>query len=182
MFKQRRWKSALADHELAVRSFVATCQRITPAEWHRSPGSGKWSPAEVSLHVCRTYELGREALAGGESMRLRVSERYAWWLRTLMMPVIIATKRFPRGAPAPREVWPDAAQLKLFTQETAALRLGRVSAEVAAGLHRSAGKRGPLRFTHAYFGALTPYSTLRLLAAHTRHHERGLGYATAPRR
>ena len=112
-------------------------------------------------------------------MRLRVSERLAWWLRTLMMPVVLATKRFPRGARAPKEIWPDAADLKVVTPAEVAARLEPLSAEVAAGLRSSANARQSPRFTHAYFGTLTPYNALRLLAAHTRHHDRGLGYAIA---
>ncbi|HUQ99924.1 MAG TPA: DinB family protein, partial [Gemmatimonadaceae bacterium] len=137
---------------------------------------GKWSPAQVAMHVCRAYELGSAALHGGDSMRLRVSERYAWWLRTLMMPVVLATRRFPRGAPAPREVWPEG-DVTAFTPDATRRRLEKLAPELAAGLHRSAAKPGSPRFTHAYFGMLTPYDTLRLLAAHTRHHERGLAYA-----
>jgi hypothetical protein len=97
-----------------------------------------------------------------------------------MMPVILATKRFPRGAPAPREVWPDE-DVAAFTPDAARKRLERVAPDVATRLYRSASERSSPRFTHAYFGMLTPYHTLRLLAAHTKHHERGLAYAVTPR-
>lgn len=110
-------------------------------------------------------------------MRLRVSERFAWVLRTLMLPLVLATKRFPRGARAPAEIRPDPVEVRGLTQDAAAQRLERVAEEVAAGLHRVAREGGSPRFTHAYFGVLTPFATLRLLAAHTRHHERGIGSA-----
>jgi hypothetical protein len=107
-------------------------------------------------------------------MRLRVSEPYAWLLRTLMLPVIVATKRFPLGARAPREVAPDLEETKLLTPDAAAARLRRVADEAAAAFRRAGGERSAPSMTHAYFGALTPYSALRMLSAHTRHHARAL--------
>jgi hypothetical protein len=107
-------------------------------------------------------------------MRLRVSEPYAWLLRTLMLPVIVATKRFPRGARAPREVAPDLEEAKLLTPDAAAARLKRVADQAAAAFRRAGGGRSAPSMTHAYFGALTPYAALRMLSAHTRHHARAL--------
>jgi len=130
--------------------------------------------AAVALHVCRAYELGRDAMAGGESMRLRVSPRVAWFSRTLILPLVLATKRFPRGARSPSEVVPDAAESLLLTPDAAADRLQRVAAEAAQALQRAAGQRPTPRVTHAYFGPLTPHTTLRLLSAHTWHHARSL--------
>jgi hypothetical protein len=113
-------------------------------------------------------------MAGGPSMRLRVSKHYAWLLRTLMLPVIVATKRFPRGARAPREVAPDLEEAKLLTPNAAAARLKRVADEAAAAFRQAGRDRSAPLMTHAYFGALTPYAALRMLSAHTRHHARTL--------
>jgi hypothetical protein len=171
---ERRWVAAIAEHETVVREFLDICERCPPGDWHRAPADGEWSTAAVALHICRAYELGQSAMAGGPGMRLRVSKPYAWLLRTLMLPVIVATKRFPRGARAPREVAPDLEEAKLLTPAAAAARLQRVADEAAAAF-RQAGRGGsaPL-MTHAYFGALTPYTALRMLSAHTKHHARAL--------
>jgi hypothetical protein len=179
MRDERRWNAALAEHEIVVREFLAACERVDPADWQRPRAPGKWSPAAVALHVCRVYELGRDAMTGGQSMRLKISQPAAWFLRTLMLPAIFATKRFPRGAPAPVEVAPDAAEARLLMQDAAATRLQRVADQAAAALRRAAAERAAVSFTHAYFGRLAPHATLRLLSAHTRHHARGLTHQAA---
>jgi hypothetical protein len=173
MRSERRWTSAIAEHDTVVREFLDVCKRCPPGDWHRTPAAGKWSTAAVALHVCRAYELGQSAMAGGPSMRLRVSKPYSWLLRTLMLPVIVATKRFPR-ARAPREVAPDLEEAKLLTPHAAAARLKRVADEAAAAFRQVGRDRSAPLLTHAYFGALTPYVALRMLSAHTRHHARTL--------
>jgi len=174
MRSERRWNAAVAEHETVVREFLEVCERWAPPDWHVEPAPGKWSTAAVALHVCRAYEMARDAMAGGPSMRLRVSKPYSWLLRTLMLPAVLATKRFPRGVRAPREVAPDLEEAKLLTPDAAAGRLKRVANEAAAAMRRSGRDRSAPSMTHAYFGPLSPYAALRLLSAHTRHHARAL--------
>lgn len=174
MRSERRWVAAIAEHDTVVREFLDECERCPSGDWQRAPGAGKWSTAAVALHICRAYELGQNAMAGGGSMRLRVSKPYAWLLRTLMLPVILATQRFPRGVRVPREVAPDLEEAKLLTQDAARARLKRVADEAAAAFRQAGRDRSAPSMTHAYFGALTPYTALRMLSAHTRHHARAL--------
>jgi hypothetical protein len=95
-------------------------------------------------------------------------------LRTLLLPAILRTKRFPRGVPAPAEVRPDAAAAKLLTREAAIARLATEAKQAADGLRRMASERPGAGVVHAYFGTLPPLAGLRLLSAHTRHHAREL--------
>ncbi|HEX6626801.1 MAG TPA: DinB family protein [Gemmatimonadaceae bacterium] len=174
ILSERRWNAAIAEHETVVREFIAACDRCAPDEWNASPAPGKWSTAAVALHICHAYELGENAMAGGPGMRLRVSPPYAWVLRNLLLPVILATQRFPRGARAPREVVPDLEEARMLTPDAAAARLKRVADEAAAAFRRARRDGSAPLMTHAYFGALTPYVALRTLSAHTRHHARSL--------
>lgn len=167
---KRRWDIVIAEHESVVREFLEVCERCPPPDWHRVTAPGKWSTAAVALHVCRAYELARDAMAGGPSMRLRVSKPLSWLLRSLMLPLMFATQRFPGGARAPREVAPDLEEAKLLTPDAAATRLRRVAGDAAAALHRARSDPSAPSMTHADFGPLTPYDALRLLSAHTRHH------------
>jgi DinB superfamily len=169
-----RWSAALREHETAVREFLVACGRIAPDRWQRAPAPGKWTGAAVVLHVCRAYELGRNAAAGGESMRLKVSPSAALISRVLILPVVLATHRFPRGARSPREVFPDAAEASLLLPDVAARRLHDAAEQAAEGLRQAAACRPMPRMTHAYFGPLAPLATLRLLTAHTVHHARDL--------
>ena len=169
-----RWSAALREHETAVREFLAACGRIAPDGWQCAAAPGKWTAAAVVLHVCRAYELGRDAAAGGEGMRLKVSPSAAWISRMLILPAVLATHRFPRGARSPREVVPDAAEASLLLQDDAIHRLGDAAKHAAEELRHAADRRPVPRVTHAYFGPLAPLATLRLLTAHTVHHARDL--------
>ena len=172
---ERRWNAAVAEHEIVVRDFLEVCERCAPSDWHVEPVPGKWSTAAVALHLCKAYEMGRDAMAGGPGMRLRVSKSYSWLLRTFLLPVVLASSRFPRGVRAPREVAPDLEEAKRLTPNAAAERLKRAADETVAAMRRAGHDRSAPSMTHAYFGPLAPYAALRLLSAHTRHHTRALG-------
>ena len=174
LLHDRRWKRALAEHDEVISTFLVACQRVAPDDWHREPAPGKWSVAAIVLHICRAYELGRDAGDGGASMRMRVTPRVAWWSRKVLLPLMLATKRFPTGVRAPREVAPDVAEAQLLAPDDAASRVRRAAADGVASLRRAADVRPMPTFTHAYFGELAPYTALRLLSAHTRHHTRQL--------
>ena len=173
MSTARRWKKALAEHETVVAEFLSVIEKASASEWHRRPAPKKWSNADLALHLCRAYEIGRQSVETGQGMRVLVSRPRAWFFRTFFLPVILRTQRFPRvGAPA--EVRPDIAEVEHLTRERAAKRF-RESADAAATAIRRAADRRPAPVVHhAYFGALSPYSGLRLLTAHTRHHIRKL--------
>src|SRR5919112_3655498 len=134
-----RWSAALREHETVMREFLAACGRIAPDSWQRARVPGKWTAAAVVLHVCRAYELGRDAAAGGASMRLKVSPSAAWMSRMLVLPVVIATHRFPRGARSPREVVPDLAEASLLLQDVAVRRLHQAGEQAVEELRRAAG-------------------------------------------
>lgn len=170
---ERKWEAAVAEHELVVRGFLSVCGKCATADWHRPPAPNKWSTAAVALHICNAYEVAGNSVTGGPGMQLRVSRPYAWFLRTAVLPFILATKRFPR-ATAPREVRPNAEEAEQLTPEAASIRLRR-AADSAVRAFRDAG-RNPAspRMNHAYFGAINAYTALRLLSAHTRHHTRAL--------
>ena len=159
---------------MAVREVIAICERIPTGRWHQSPAPGKWSAADVVLHLCRAYEVGRDAANGGPGMRVLVSPARAWALRTLLLPVILLARRFPRGVRAPREVAPVGATSATSTPDEALASLERVAREAAVALRCAADSRPVPRLMHAYFGPLAPRTALRVLSAHTRHHARGL--------
>ncbi|MEO8563802.1 MAG: DinB family protein [bacterium] len=160
-----------------MRAFVGVCEQIPDDRWREPTAAGKWTPAQVVLHLCIAYELGITAAAGGAGMRMRVSPLRAWALRTFLFPILVAAKRFPHGVPAPAEVRPDAGIAEGLTREDAMSRLERAARGAAAALLRADEERPVPRFAHAYFGALAPLASLRLLTAHTSHHTRGLSRA-----
>jgi uncharacterized damage-inducible protein DinB len=165
-----RWRDALAEHEVEVRAFRDALARVPAERWHAPPMPGKWSAAELVLHVTRSYEMGAAAMEGGPGMRLRVPRPVAWFARTVLLPRMLDARRFPRGAESPGEVVPGRDEAGRTTPASADARLAVAARDACASLRRAATAPRPPRFTHAYFGALPPLAVVRLLSAHTRHH------------
>lgn len=168
------WRAALAEHDAELAAFLAAAGAVPDAAWTREPAPGRWSAAALALHVCDAYAFGVEAAAGRAAMRLRVPRLAAWISRTVLLPRLLASGRFPQGAKAPREVWPDVAAAHATGREALLARLAATAAAAAAALERAARERPATRITHAYFGPLPPLTGLRLLSAHTRHHVGGM--------
>jgi len=171
---ERLWTNACAEHDEAVAACVGAIGQVPGSAWQTRHAAGKWSPAEEALHVVLAYEFGVDAATRGASMRLLVPPFAAWLSGHLLLPLLLRARRFPRGAAAPREVQPSIAAAQVLSSSDVAHRL-TVVAEVAARALREADARRPsARIVHAYFGALSPHRTLRLLSAHTRHHAASL--------
>jgi hypothetical protein len=164
-----RWQDAEREHAESVAAFLLAASYVPDEKWQLPLGPGRWSPAEFVLHIERSYALGREAVVSGVAMRPRASRPIAWLARTVLLPLMTRTRRFPRGAKAPREVRPDADEARSTAREVLIVRLQSAAADVLRELRARAADDAPC-FGHAYFGPLSAYQTLRMLSAHTRHH------------
>ncbi|HEX5635109.1 MAG TPA: DinB family protein [Gemmatimonadales bacterium] len=169
----RRWEAVQAEHAAAVRDFVESLRRVPASGWQHAARERAWTPAGVALHVIRSYEVGCRGAAGDGGMRLMVPPARARVARTLFLPIILATGRFP-PARAPRETVPEVGEAAALGQEEAIARLVRTADEAASALRRADAPGSRVLVTHAYFGPLEPRRVLRLLSVHTRHHARGL--------
>jgi hypothetical protein len=165
-----RWQSAERGHAEAVAALLVAASLVPDHKWTQPLGTGRWSPAQVLLHIEQSYRLGDAALRGGDGMRLRTAPLAAWLGRTLMLPLMTLTGRFPRNAPAPREVVPDAALAHAVPRVELTVRVQAAATQALATLRAAVAAGSAPSVRHAYFGDLTPYQTLRLLNAHTRHH------------
>lgn len=173
MTSDRRWQRALTQHEAAIEAFLVVVAQVNDEDWQRAPAPDKWSPATLALHVTDAYELGRRALAGGGSMRLRIPAWRAWLLRKTLLPRLLRNGKFPRVR-APREIQPDLAVAATLSRSAATVALRTSSAAAAAAFRLADRTPGTPRLIHAYFGALQPHLALRFLTAHTQHHTAGL--------
>ncbi len=165
-----RWQAAERGHAEAVAALLVAASLVPDHKWTLPLGPGRWSPAQMLLHIEQSYRLGEAALRGGPGMRLRTSPLVAWIGRRVLLPLLTLTRRFPRNAPAPRELVPDAAEAHAIPREALTVRVQTAATETLATLRDTVARGVHARVTHAYFGALTPYEALRLLNAHTRHH------------
>jgi DinB superfamily len=168
------WNAARAEHHEVVAEFLATINTFPEERWHSAPRPNKWSAATLADHVTVTYTYGRNAATTGTGMRLLVPRPLAWAARTFILPRMLSSKRFPRGAEAPAEVRPVVANSATLSKERAAAELTARAAEALAAFERAVQERPTMTVTHAYFGPLPLVQTLRMLNAHTRHHAQGM--------
>jgi hypothetical protein len=164
------WSRLTADHRAALDQFIATARQLPPTSWARPLGDGKWSPAEISNHLIASYRILRTELAGGQGMALRLGPLRRWLLRHTMLPRILKSGTFPAGARAPRETRPSS---DLAALPDALETLTREANALVEELTTRASRRR-VRLTHAYFGPMSARQSLRILAAHIRHHARQL--------
>jgi uncharacterized damage-inducible protein DinB len=168
------WSDALAEHAEVLSAFLDAMEAVPESHWHVAPQATTWSAAALALHVTDSYAFGREAAFGRASMRRRTPAPVAWFARTVLLPRLLASKSFPRGARAPDEVVPDRQVAASLDQAAMRTRLQRAAAEAVDALREAARSRPAVRITHAYFGPMRPLLALRLLSAHTRHHTVGM--------
>lgn len=165
-------REPLRVHAAAVESFLRTGSEVHEVDWVRPTAPGKWSPAEIAEHVRLSFEILLADLHGERAMRVLLPAWQRVPLRWLMVPRIIRTGEFPKGARAPKEIRPTP------TSATQAEALARVKsaadqfADVCARVTRPRSRR----VTHAYFGGITLPTALRFIARHTQHHERQLAH------
>lgn len=165
--RQREWDEEVGVHRRALDDFLASASAVPAAEWNSPRAPDKWSPAQVAEHVRVTYGTVLSEIGGGQGMRLRTSWLKRTLLRRLVMPWMLRTRRFPRGAPAVREIRPGVGPFDQ-AEVLAGLRAegDRFLTTVAAlDLGRFAG------ITHPFFGRMEPVAGLRLLTLHTQHHQ-----------
>jgi hypothetical protein len=171
-----RWSRALDEHREVVGDAVAVIEAIPSTLWSQPLGPSRWTFAAMALHIGQAYEFSRNAALRGDEMRLRVPAAAAWIARHTLLPLSLATRRFPQGARAPREVRPDESLALTLTPQACAAHVAARAAEAVGALHAADPS---LRVQHAYFGPIPALTALRVLSAHTRHHVSGLRAAEA---
>jgi hypothetical protein len=169
------WTPLLADHSTAVEQYMVVAGRLSSHAWMRPLASDKWTPAEVTGHVCEGYRVLRAELAGQAGMRMLGSRLQRLILRHTILPRLLGGRPFPVGVQAPRETRPGKIE---EDPVRAAATLRNLADLFTEELTARAG-RGRVRLTHAYFGALSARQGLLLLTVHTRHHARQLEAGSA---
>ena len=164
------WQRALADHASTLREFVAVAEGVKSTHWQRPLRTGGWSPEEIAQHILLTYQMAEDAPTSGNSMRMRATSASAWLSRTLLLPILVRTKMFPRGAPSPPELDPKGRTLVVGDQEGLVREISHTAGRAADGLERASKRQPQPLVTHTYFGPLRPLETIQLLTVHTRHH------------
>ncbi len=149
----------------AVDKIVARARAVPAEAWSTPAAPGKWSPGQVVEHVVISYGDGQQALLGASSMKA-LPRIVRPLIRKLMLPKILDTGRFPKGAKAPASLQPAA-----FPGDREVL-LGRLRTQAEA-FRRTALEltgHGQSHVVHPVFGKLPVSDYVLLCARHTAHH------------
>ena len=167
---EKEWAKAIAGHAGAISDYLRTAALLDETAWRIPAAPGKWTPAEITEHLVRTYQVSLEQIRGGPGLEPRVGAFLRQILRLAILPRIFRTRRLPRGARAPREIRPIDPRLPL---QKALEQLRDLGGE----FEREMSTRridGELRLTHHIFGELEPVRGVDFIAIHIEHHGRQL--------
>ncbi len=166
------WSEAFACHGSAVASFASAAEAVAPSAWNVPRAEGKWSPALITGHLIRTYDVLIAEVEGGAGMKVRLPAWKRLFLRLTLMPRLLRGGAFPRAVPAPPEILPTEAPpdpangAALFRQR---------ARELEAAVRNARTRKPPARITHAYFGAAPLPTAVLFCARHIEHHRAQLG-------
>ncbi len=168
--KDEQWQEAIRQHSDAVQTFVDAASRLNTGSWLRPVGEGKWSPAEISEHLKLVYERTLLELRGGTGIEIRSNWLLQRFLRLAILPRILKTGKFPKGAKSPHEMRPTTI---IEDQPKALAQFSSLAGEFQSELVKRKGLL-ETRLTHHVFGYLNALEGLRLVTMHIVHHQRQL--------
>lgn len=167
-----RWHAAVEEHQVALAAYLDTAARLSDAAWTQPWRPGKWTPAQTTDHLVKTYRVLIGEVNGGPAMRLKLTPFRRGVLRLLLLPHMLFHRTFPRGAVAPRELRPEAeGGAPARVQALAEMREWGERMEREAERARAAGWT---HITHPFFGQIDLTRGMRLCAVHIEHHTRQL--------
>jgi hypothetical protein len=171
-----RWTEALRLHRDAADAYLAAASSLSDEAWSSPIAAGKWTPAQITDHLNRAYDVLLSELRGGSGMAVRTRRWQQWLLRFTIVPRLKRGGWFPAGARAPRETRPvDSLADRQSLLERFRLLAGEFEDEIRSS--RAADPRR--RVTHAYFGAASLTDGALLCARHLEHHLRQIAALTA---
>jgi len=171
MSESTRWAKAVALHRTAAARFAAIVEPFDDATWSAPIAAGKWSPALITEHLNRAYQVMLAELEGGPGMQLRTRPWQRVLLRFTIVPRLLRGGWFPAGARAPRETRPPEVA---GSHADVVARFNDLAARFEASMTSARSRNPDARLTHAYFGSTRLANAMLLCARHLEHHERQL--------
>ncbi len=166
----QKWTDTIETHRAAIADFARAASAMEEEAWRLPVHPGKWTPAQITDHLLRTYRIVLDQLRGGPGIKPQYGFLLRQILRLAFLPRIFRTRRLPAGAKAPVEIRPADSNI---ARETALRQLTDVSAEFETEMLSRRNDKD-LRLTHHVFGAVKPLRGVDFIAIHTEHHARQL--------
>lgn len=167
---QKEWTEAIEKHRVVIADYVRAASGIDERAWRLPVAAEKWTPALITDHLIRTYEMLVEQICGGQGLKMQYGFALRQILRLTILPKIYRTRQLPRGAKAPTEIMPEDSKMPRATAlEKLEESSGAFENEI---LLRRDDKN--FRLTHHVFGDLKPLKAIDFIAIHTEHHTQQL--------
>ena len=142
--------------------FIATVTEVPAEYWRKSPGTGRWSAAEVAAHV----GMVEQAIITRAKKGLQAPPNPFPPLKRLHIPVSLAAWRVAkRKSPIPLDP-------SLVTNRPEALSRLDAAREATLGFIECTREKdlGVYRFPHPFLGSLNLYDWFRMIAYHDLRH------------
>ena len=156
---------ALTANRAAVDAFLAVVDR-SGGVWTTPRAPGKWTPAQVTEHIARTYDESGKLFAG----RTTAFPTLPWLLRPVARAFLF--NRVVRKGTFPKARTNNAMNPKSGPATPAE---GRKRLETAVNgfeqQARAIGAAGDARLASATFGEVSLCDWARFQECHTRHHQ-----------
>jgi hypothetical protein len=167
-------RSTFAAHRQEIDIYIDVAKALDPARWAAPPAAGRWSPAQITDHLFRTYEFGSGVIEGTVTVQ-RLPALMRWMIARFWLRPALRNGRVTGRTRAPKFFEPDAAG---GAPEDLLPRL-RTASERFAGLVDRGTGRGVAAVDHPMFGSVPLIDFLRLQVIHVRHHRAQLPPASA---
>jgi hypothetical protein len=164
--------AAVAANREAVAAFIAAARGVPPTAWAVPRGPGKWSPAQITLHVTLAYE-GTDHIVLGTWAGSRLPALVRPLIRRAYFAPVLRRHGFRPGLRAPGPFQPPLTDTPV---ELLSTRLDAAALAVEQGF-TAREHAGSLTLNHPVFGTLSLADYLRFQSIHTHHHR---GQLTAP--
>ena len=165
--EKTKWDNALSRHSNAAGLFTRTAVAVSESDWMQPLNDGKWSPAQVTEHLNRTYEVIIGELSGEKGIRIRSPWLLRQVLRQTVLRSIYRRRQLPRGARAPSEIIPKSIE---ETQTAAVERFASLARQFETAMN--ANRSTQRKLTHHIFGEIDLERGLDFIAIHIEHHQR----------
>jgi len=167
---QKEWREVIERHRTAIADYLQSASRLNERVWRVPVKTEKWTPAQITDHLIRTYHILLEQVRGGRGLPMQYGFLLRQILRLALLPRIFRTRRLPGGAKAPKEIVPADSNRP---RESTLRQLEELSGEFEREI-LSRRNDGQLRLTHHVFGEIKPLRGVDFIAIHIEHHGRQL--------
>ncbi len=143
-------------------NLLAVCESVPADRWQQSPGSNKWSAAEVVAHLTLVEQAitdGARKLAGAEP------KHFTFWQRLHPPVQVVAWRGVKRESPIPM----DRSLLGAKQDMLARLVEARVKTTALLEENRDRDLRR-WRWRHPFLGAISYYDWFRVIGYHELRH------------